>query len=54
MSKEHGVIIIGRGATDWFPNFTAAMNYAERQHEATGLAALVIDDEWNTVSVLKV
>ena len=53
MSKEHGVII-GKGATDWFPNFTTAMNYAERQHEATGLRALVIDEEWNPVSILKV
>lgn len=49
---KHGVII-GKGVTDWFPNFENAFEYAERQHKATGLSALVIDNEWNPVSLLK-
>lgn len=46
---EYGVIV-GRGPVDLFPNFTAALNYAERQHEATGLRATIVDDTMNPVT----
>jgi hypothetical protein len=48
---EYGVIV-GRGAVDLFPNFTAAINYAERQHEATGLRAVVVDDQLNPLTIV--
>jgi len=49
---EYGVIV-GRGAVDLFPNFTAALNYAERQHAATGLRAVVVDDLLNPLTVVE-
>lgn len=53
MTKEHGVIIAGKATTDWFPNFTTAMNYAEREHAATGVRVLVVDDEFAPVTILR-
>jgi hypothetical protein len=52
MAEHHGVIT-GLGVVDWFPDLNAAQDFAQRQHVATGVTTVIVDDTFNPVGIFK-
>jgi len=52
MAEYHGVIS-GRSTVEWFPDLNAAQDFAKRQHAATDLTIVIVDDTFNPVAIFK-
>jgi len=46
-------VISGRSTPEWFPSTDEAHEFARRQHKATGLPVVVVNDTFEPVAIYK-